>query len=289
MANILITGAGSGLGRLTVDALLTAGHTVAGSLRDVDGRNRDVARELTDLGVTVVEIDVTDDTSVENGIATAVSALGHLDVVINNAGLGALGLLESYTTEQVQRVFDVNVFGVHRVTRAALPHFKSRRDGLFITVSSLTARLSLPFQGPYGASKWAAEALTELTRVEVAQHGIETVIVEPGGMPTQFLDKLLTGAEPERTADYGDVEKLPTQFLAAFESTFAANPAQSPHLVADAILDLIARPKGRRPFRTVVDEMGLGALVRPSNQDFEELNGKVYDMFEISHLREVTA
>lgn len=289
MSHVLLTGAGSGFGRLTVDALLAAGHTVAGSMRDIAGRNREVAEELTARGVTVLEIDVTDDTSVEQGVAEAISALGGIDVVVNNAGLGALGLQEGFTSEDWKQVFDVNVFGVQRINRAVVPHMKERGSGLLVQVSSLTGRLAIPFQGPYSPSKWAVEALAELYRVELSQLGIESVIVEPGGMPTEFIGRLLAPSDPDRLTGYGDVAAMPGGFLDAFESTFAANPAQDPQLVADAIVRLVGLPHGERPFRTVVDEMGLGALVAPYNEHLEKLTHDIYGMFQISHLLQVKA
>jgi NAD(P)-dependent dehydrogenase (short-subunit alcohol dehydrogenase family) len=287
LSNVLITGAGSGFGRLTVDALLAAGHTVAGSMRDINGRNRDVAAALTAQGVLVVEIDVTDDNSVENGVNQVITTLGTLDVVINNAGLGALGLQEGFTSDDFKRVFDVNVFGVQRIDRAVIPHMKARGTGLLIQIASLTGRLSIPFQGPYSPSKWAVEALAELYRVELSQHGIESAIVEPGGMPTEFLGRLISPSDPDRLADYGDVAELPIGFLNSFEATFAANPEQDPKLVADAIVDLIALPHGERPFRTVVDKMGLGDLVAPYNDHLESLTQNIYTMFQIQHLLHV--
>jgi NAD(P)-dependent dehydrogenase (short-subunit alcohol dehydrogenase family) len=284
MSNVFITGAASGFGRLTVDALLSAGHTVAGSMRDTRGRNSDAAAALTDRGVSVFEVDVTDDDSVSAGVDDVIAALGTVDVVINNAGVGALGLQEGFTSDDFKRVFDVNVFGVQRINRAVIPHMKARRSGLLIQIASLTGRLSIPFQGPYSPSKWAVEALAELYRVELSQHGIESAIVEPGGMPTEFLGRLLAPSDPSRLADYGDVAELPAGFLNSFETTFAANPAQKPQLVADAVVDLIALPRGERPFRTVVDRMGLGDLVAPYNEHLESLTQSIYSMFQIQHL-----
>ncbi|GLY29256.1 SDR family oxidoreductase [Kineosporia sp. NBRC 101731] len=284
MSTVLITGAATGFARLAVESLLDAGHTVAATMRDVTGRNQQAAGELAAQDVTVIELDVTDEDSVQRGVARAIAELGHIDVVVNNAGLGALDLLEGFTTEDLQKVFDVNVFGVHRVNRAIIPHMKARRSGLLVLISSLTSRLAIPFQGPYGASKAAAENFAELYRAELSQLGIESAIIEPGGMPTEFIGKLSGPSEPERLGDYGDVAALPAGFLQAFESTFAANPAQSPRLVADAIVDLINLPHGERPFRTVVDRMGLGDLVQPQNERMEALNQQLYDMFQISHL-----
>ena len=117
MANILVTGSSKGFGRLIVETLLKDGHRVVAAMRDVEGKNRDVARELKAAGAVPVEMDVTD----EAGVNRAVASAGALDVVVNNAGIGTLGLQENFTPEDWKKIFDVNVFGVQRVNRAALP------------------------------------------------------------------------------------------------------------------------------------------------------------------------
>lgn len=281
---VLVTGVGGGLGALTVRSLVAAGHTVVGSMRDVDGRNHDAAERLTALGAYVVQIDVTDDASTERGVQEAAAKAGPIDVLVNNAGLGALGLAEAFTPEDFKRVFDVNVFGVQRMNRAVLPSMKQRGSGLLLTVTSLTGRLSLPFQGPYSCSKWAVEALAELYRVEGSQLGIESCIIEPGGLPTEFIDKLAQPTDTARAASYGDIALLPAGFLKSFRDVFAANPSQDPQLVADAVVRLVETPHGERPFRTIVDAMGLGDRVAPYNEHLEEIMTEVYSTFGIPRL-----
>lgn len=285
--NVLITGAGGGFGKLTVTALINAGHSVVASLRDVSGRNRQAAIELKQLGAKIVEIDVTIDESVEAGVADAISQIGSIDVLINNAGLGALGIQEAYTPDDWKKIFEINVFGVQRMTRAVLPHMKKQGNGLLILISSLTARLSIPFQGPYGPSKWAAEALAESYRIEVAQFGIESCIVEPGGFPTTFIYGLAQPEDKARLEDYGEVGKMPGGFLNMFEDVFAANPAQNPSKVAEAISELINMPHGERPIRTIVDYMLMGPLVKPLNELLEKSNNEVYNSFQIRQLTTV--
>jgi len=126
---ILITGASSGFGLDTAETLGLAGHRVFASMRDVDGRNRPHADALRAKGINVVEIDVTDDTSVQKGVGSVLAEGGPLDVVINNAGLGSLNVTETFTTDQLRELFDVNVFGVQRVLRAVLPTLRSQREG----------------------------------------------------------------------------------------------------------------------------------------------------------------
>lgn len=281
---VLVTGVGGGLGALMVESLLTAGHTVIGSMRDIGNRNRGATERLSALGALVVEIDVTDDASTERGVQEVTAKAGPIDVLVNNAGLGALGLAEAFTPTDFKRVFDVNVFGVQRMNRAVMPTMKERGSGLLITITSLTGRLSLPFQGPYSCSKWAAEALAELYRVEGSQLGIESCIVEPGGLPTEFIDKLSQPSDSARADTYGVIAALPAGFLKIFRDVFAANPTQDPQLVADAVLRLVETPHGERPFRTIVDHMGLGDQVAPYNDHLEKMMDEVYTTFGIPEL-----
>lgn len=288
MSNVLVTGATSGLGRRTVVALMGAGHTVVGSMREPSGRNKAVAETLVARGMLPVQFDVTDDSSVDRGIHRAIEAVGHIDVVVNNAGQSAVGLQESYTPDDWQRIFDVNVIGVQRVNRAVLPHFKARGTGLLIQISSVVGRVAIPFQGPYSAAKAAVEMLAEVYRAELSQLGIESVIVEPGAMPTEALEKLFAPSDPDRSHGYGQVGELPAGFVAGIAGAFAAHPEQDPQLVADAIVDLIARPAGQRPLRTIVDRLGLGDAIAAYNEHLESVTREVYSMFHIDHLLDVT-
>ncbi|MDN5284246.1 MAG: family oxidoreductase [Mucilaginibacter sp.] len=287
LKNVLITGAAGGFGMVTIEALLQEGHTITGAMRDPGGRNKEVAEILGNKGVYVVEIDVTNDESVVEGIRKAAAQMGSIDILINNAGLGAGGIQEAFTADDWKKVFDVNVFGVQRMTRAVLPFMKQQQQGLLMLISSLSARLSVPFQGPYSPSKWAAEALAESYRTEVSNLGIESCIIEPGAFPTQFIGSLLQPSENERSLDYGAIKNLPGALLASIESVFKANPDQSLELVSNAIIKLIKMPHGTRPMRTEVDSMFMGDLVAPLNQQLEEANKKLYEAFQMDHLIKV--
>ena len=122
----------------------------------------------------------------------AVDQAGGLDVVINNAGVGVLGLQEAFTIDDWQKLFDINVFGVQRVNRAVIPGMRARGSGLLIQVASILGRMTIPFYGPYNASKWALEALSENYRTELSGFGVDCCIVEPGGYPTNFMANLMT-------------------------------------------------------------------------------------------------
>jgi NAD(P)-dependent dehydrogenase (short-subunit alcohol dehydrogenase family) len=276
---VLITGASGGFGKLSVHSLLSHGHLVAASMRNVDGKNKGIAQELKKAGAEIVEIDVTDEHSVTAGVQKATELLGGLDVVINNAGVGVIGMQEHFTTEDFQKLFDINVFGVQRVNRAALPTLRAQKSGLLVHISSLLGRITMPFYGPYNASKWAMEALAENYRVELSGFGIDSVIVEPGGYPTSFMDALMKPSDQSRDEAYGDFLHAPQQMFDGFEEALKSNPAQNPQDVADALVKLVNTPAGERPFRTVVDKMGMGDAIHPYNEQLEQVTSGIYQAF----------
>jgi NAD(P)-dependent dehydrogenase (short-subunit alcohol dehydrogenase family) len=287
LKNVLITGAAGGFGTVIIEALLNEGYTVTGTLRDAAGRNKQVADKLKQDGVFVVEIDVTDEDSVIEGVGRAAAQMGSIDILINNAGIGTVGIQESFNTDDWKKVFDVNVFGVQRMTRAVLPFMKKNQQGLLLLISSLSARLAVPFPGPYCPSKWAAEALAESYRTEVSNLGIETCIIEPGAFPTQFIGSLHQPSDPERTLDYGPIKDLPAAMLASIDAVFAANPEQHPDMVSNAVINLLKLPHGSRPVRTEVDAMFMGELVTPLNQQLDAANERLYEAFQMTHLTKV--
>lgn len=279
MSKIFITGANGGFGLLTVHSLLQKGHHVAATVRQTKTKNKDNAGELAQAGAVVIDLDVTDDESVNAGVTQAIDHLGGLDVVINNAGVGVLGIQEQFTTEDFKRLFDVNVFGVQRVNRASLPYLRKQGSGLLIHVSSLLGRIAFPFYGPYNASKWALEALAENYRVELSAFGVDSCIVEPGGYPTSFMNSLMKPSDRSQHESYGDMAHAPLQMFENFEGALAGNPAQNPQDVADAIVHLIETPASQRPMRTVVDKMGMGTHIDPYNQTLAQIHEGLYNAF----------
>ena len=256
---ILVTGASSGLGRLTSETLARRGHRVFASMRDVDGSNAGAAAGLRAIaqqeGVSleIIELDVTSDTSVDEAVAAVVDHAGSIDVVVNNAGVMAVGLDEAFTVEEMRRLFDVNVFGPQRVIRAVLPHMRSRGEGLLIAVSSNMAQITFPFAGMYTATKRALEGLAESYRYQLSPLGIDSVIVEPGGYPTPLYARLVYPTDEERVSSYGELAEMPGQVFGGFADQLQGPDGPDPQDVADAIADLIETPAGQRPVRTVVD------------------------------------
>jgi len=281
---ILVTGANGEFGKLTVKKLLNDGRIVVASMRDPEGRNKSSANELQSAGANIVEIDVTDDSSVIQGITIAIEMAGGLDVVVNNAGIGAFGIQETFTDEDWKKLFDVNVFGVQRINRAILPYMRERKSGLLIHISSLIGRMVLPFWGPYSASKWALEALAETYRVELSKYGIESCIIEPGAYPTTFFEGLMEPDDQSRNHSYGDFDQVAKAFFNDFGNALDSNAEQNSQNVADAVSILINTPAGQRKFRTVVDQMGMGEHIEGYNNQHEQLTSEIFNTFGIKKM-----
>ena len=281
---ILITGTSSGFGLMMVKSLLEKGHEVIATMRGVQGKNQKVSQELAALGAKIVELDVTSDASVEQAINNAISEVGKIDAVINNAGVGVLGFQESFTVDDFRHLFEINVFGVQRVLRAIIPHFRENKSGTIINVSSLLGRMTIPYYGPYNASKWALEAITENYRTELSQFGIEVSLVEPGGFPTNFMDRLMKPSDESRNEAYQSVEPAPQTFFDNFEQALASNPVQNPQLVADTVVNVIEAPKGEKKFRNIVDKMGMGDHLENYNDSLNQITSGIYGAFGIDHL-----
>lgn len=276
---ILITGSSAGFGLLTVKTLLKDGHQVAASMRSPEGRNKEVAQELSKLGAKIVDIDVTDENSINKGVQKATQEMGGLDVVINNAGVGVHGLQENFTVEDFKKVFDINVFGVQRMSRAVLPLFRENKSGLILNVSSLLGRMTIPFYGPYNASKWAVEAMSENYRWELTPFNVDVVMVEPGGYPTTFSDRLIYPSDTSRNASYGDMAHAPKAALEGFGQALASNRDQNPQDVADTILEVVNTPQGKRRIRYISDKMGMGAALAGYNDQLNGITKNIFDAF----------
>lgn len=287
MSKVLITGASGGFGKLTVLTLLKQGHQVVATMRNPQGKNNEVATELKNAGASIIELDVTDTDNVNSGVQQAIDAMDGLEIVINNAGRGVSGMQEHFTPEDLQEILEVNVVGVHRVNRAALPFLRKQGSGVLIHISSLLGRIALPFYGPYQSAKWAVEAMAENYRVELSGFGVQSLIVEPGGFPTTFMTSLMTPSDHSRNDSYGEFMKVPGMAAAGFEEQLKNTPEQNPQAVADAISHLISLPPGERPFRTIVDFMPWKDGIQNYNEQFEQLTKSIYSAFGMENMLKV--
>jgi NAD(P)-dependent dehydrogenase (short-subunit alcohol dehydrogenase family) len=291
---ILVTGAAAGFGSLITRSLVAAGHTVFASMRDPQGRNRPKAEALEAFArgkagaLHVLELDVASETSVDAAVRKAVGIGGGLDVVVNNAGVGhGLGTYaEAVSMEQFQRSFDINVFGVQRVTRAALPALRKSGRALIVNISSVMGRVVLPYSATYTATKYAVEGLSESYRYELSGVGVEVVIVEPGGFPTEFFSSMEGPADAERLAGYGPLADVPAKLYGGFGEMIHGANAPDPQAVADAVLRVVDLPSGTRPLRVVVDPLMGGAAPEAVNKTG---TGVQADLFEAMGQKDLLA
>jgi NAD(P)-dependent dehydrogenase (short-subunit alcohol dehydrogenase family) len=264
---VLVTGASSGFGAMTVRALAQAGHSVWAGMRATTGRNAPAVADLAafagEHGVELraVELDVSDQASVDVGVATVLDADGHLDVVVHNAGHMVLGPTEAFRPEQLAAAYDVNVLSTQRVNRAVLPSMRARGEGLLVWVGSSSARGGTPpYLAPYFAAKAAEDSLAVSYAAELARFGIETTIVVPGSFTTgtnhfanagHAADEAVAAAYEERYA--GLMDQVGARL--AELSPPDADPAE----VARQIVAAVDAPRGSRPYRVHIDPANDGA------------------------------
>lgn len=267
---ILITGASSGFGRLTAEALAKAGHTVYASMRNTASRNAEVVAQMAafarthDADLRTVELDVQSQPSIDDAVASILAATGRIDVLMHNAGHMAFGPAEAFTPEQFAQLYDINVLSTQRVNRAVLPHLRRQKQGLLVWVSSSSsAGGTPPYLAPYFAAKAAMDAIAVQYARELSRWGIETSIIVPGAFTSGTNHFAHTGL-PADTARAEEYESGPYPgFGDEIQHAFAGivPPDADAGQVADAIVDVVNAPFGKRPFRVHVDPTQDGADV----------------------------
>ena len=264
---VIVTGASSGFGAMTVRRLADAGHRVYAGMRDSTGRNAPAAEDARSYarshGVDLrpLELDLSVQPSVDAGVAAVLEESGQVDVVVHNAGHMVLGPTEAFTVEQLAEVYDANVLTTQRLNRAVLPHLRARGSGLLVWVGSTSTRGGTPpYLAPYFAAKAAEDSLAVSYAAELTRFGIDTVIVVPGSFTTgtnhfahagYAADSSVAAAYDERYA--GLVDQVG-------ERLAALAPADAdPGRVAVEIARVVDLPAGRRPFRVHIDPADDGA------------------------------
>jgi NAD(P)-dependent dehydrogenase (short-subunit alcohol dehydrogenase family) len=210
----VVTGANSGIGRAIAIYLAGQGHEVYGTVRDTDraGKLQSMAGEAA-VEVQLVVVDVADDESVRRGLADVLDRAGHVDVLVNNAGVGGNAVVEEASPGQILDVTNVNVCGAVRCMQAVLPGMRARRHGAIINVTSVAGCVGVIAQAPYVASKWAFEGLSEELALELAPFGIRVAIVEPGVTKSAIFAKNVDA--PNATGAYDDQYQRMFDFYAA--------------------------------------------------------------------------
>jgi NAD(P)-dependent dehydrogenase (short-subunit alcohol dehydrogenase family) len=234
----LVTGASSGIGEATALQLAELGYTVYAGARRIDRMS-----DLAARGIRTKSVDVTEDGSMVALVETIIADTGRIDALINNAGYGMYGALEDVPIEEARRQFEVNVFGLARLTQLVLPHMRSQRDGYIVNISSMGGKIWEPLGSWYHASKFAVEGLSDSLRVEVAEFGIKVVIIEPGTIRSEWADIAANQLEAtSANTPYARQAKLVAAGLRAAERLFIA---AGPEVVAEVIGKAVQDPKPR--------------------------------------------
>jgi short-subunit dehydrogenase len=230
----LVTGASSGIGRVTTQALRQAGYRVFGTSRKTGAKSA--------AGVTMLVCDVTDDASVQTMVAELLKQAGRIDLLVNNAGIGLLGGAEESSTAQAQRLFDVNVFGITRVTNAVLPTMRNQGKGRIVNISSILGLIPSPYNALYASTKHAVEGYSESLDHELRTLGIRVVLVEPGVTRTAFEENLVRADRP--LPIYEAVRQRQEALMRDWVAT-----GDAPEVVADTVVKAatVAVPKRRYP------------------------------------------
>jgi NAD(P)-dependent dehydrogenase (short-subunit alcohol dehydrogenase family) len=267
---VIVTGASSGFGRLSANAVAQSGHTVYASMRETSGRNAPHVAELqkfakdNKIDLRAIELDVQSQESVDRAVTKIISAHGDIDVVVHNAGHMDFGPAEAFTPEQLAEIYDINVLSTQRVNRAALPHMRKQRSGLLVWVSSSSvAGGTPPYLSPYFAAKAGMDAIAVSYARELALWGIETSIVVPGAFTggTNHFAHAGRPADTARVAEYnaGPYANYTNKIMKAFATIVPADADAA--AVGDAIAKIIDMPFGKRPFRVHIDPTHDGAEV----------------------------
>jgi NAD(P)-dependent dehydrogenase (short-subunit alcohol dehydrogenase family) len=266
---ILITGASGGFGALTARALADAGHTVYAGMRNIAERNQQAAADARayatehDVVLRPVEMDVVVQDSIDRAVATVLEEAGRIDVLLHNAGHMMIGPTEAFRPEQLAELYDTNVLSTQRVNRAVLPHLRAQRDGLVLWMSSTSCRGGTPpYLAPYFAAKAGMDSLAVSYAAELARFGVDTSIVVPGSFTvgTNHFAHAGHASDTEVSEAYEEKYAGLVDQVAGRLAKLAPDD-QDPGDVSRAVVDLVAMPKGKRPFRVHIDPADDGAEV----------------------------
>ena len=238
MPTVLVTGASSGIGKHTAQKLLTEGYTVY-----VPARGVDQMQDLAALGPHPLAMDVTDEAQVEAGINQIEAAHGGVDVLINNAGFGLYGAVEDTSIDDARYQFEVNLFGLARVTKRVLPWMRAQKSGRIVNISSMGGKMYTPLGAWYHATKHALEGWSDCLRLELAPHGIHVIIIEPGAIATAFGD-VVTKPMLERSGS-GPYAELAAKTARATTNAYEKGDSSPPDVISDLIASALRAPTPR--------------------------------------------
>lgn len=248
---ILLTGASSGIGFNTAKMLATQGHKVYGAARRIEK-----IEPLAPLGVVAIKMDVTDQASMEAGVKQVIAAEGHIDVLVNNAGYGYFGAIETVSMEDARRQIEVNVFGLAALTRLVLPYMRERRSGRIINIASVAGKSVFQFGGWYHVSKYSVEALSDALRIEMKAFGVDVCIIEPGIIKTDW--GIIAADHLEESSRGTAYEKAANGQAAMMRKIYTGNFNSDPTVISRAISHAV---NSRRPRTRYTTGLGSRAAV----------------------------
>ena len=268
MKSIIITGCSSGFGLLMTKQLATEGNMVYATMRNVKTSNYKAAEELNawakenKANIIITELDVSNEQSIQIAIAEIARLCnGKIDVLINNAGFGSIGLVEEFDVQQKRDLFETMVFGPDNLIRAVLPYMHQHKSGLLILIASRMSAFQLPFMGMYSAAKAAIHSIAKSYSYELKHLCIDSVVLQAGSFPTAIASKYLTAEKEEVAKNYGDwYVKAKNKIIDLFTKH---NQPQSVQLLTDLVSTIINTPQGKRK---MVYPVGLGVLEAPINE-----------------------
>jgi NAD(P)-dependent dehydrogenase (short-subunit alcohol dehydrogenase family) len=236
----LITGGSSGIGEATAVELRELGYTTYAAARRVQRMEH-----LTKAGIRPLEMDVTDEESMQSGVRRILAEEGRIDVLINNAGYGSYGALEDVPLAEARYQFEVNVFGAAKLTQLVLPHMRAQRSGTIVNITSMGGKIYTPLGGWYHATKFALEALSDCLRMEVKPFGINVAVIEPGGIRTEW--PAIAAGKLREASSGGAYAKQSDAVACSLTSGATARRSSPPTLIADTIAKAVTarRPKTR--------------------------------------------
>jgi len=233
----LITGASSGMGKDFSLRLLDEGYIVYGAARRIERMS-----DIKDAGGHAIKLDITDDSSIVSAVDQIINEQGRIDILINNAGYGSYGAIEDVPIKEAKRQFEVNIFGLARLTQLVLPHMRKNHFGKIINISSIGGKVFAPIGGWYHATKHALEGLSDCLRFETKQFGIDVIIIEPGGVETEWSDIALNSAmEHSGSSVYSETAKGLQKLFGTFKKQ------ASPKVITKVVVKALRtkKPKAR--------------------------------------------
>jgi NAD(P)-dependent dehydrogenase (short-subunit alcohol dehydrogenase family) len=235
---VLITGASSGIGKEAARTLKKAGSVVYGV-----ARRSEMMKDLESDGIRVLQLDLTDEDSVEACVKSIIEREGRIDILVNNAGYGSYGAIEDIPISEARRQFEVNLFGLARLTQAVLPSMRAKRFGRIVNISSIAGKIYTPFGGWYHATKFALEGFSDCLRLEVEPFGINVVVVEPGGIKTEW--GTIAAEHLRKTSGSGAYAEAANKAANSMRRRYQGDRLSPPSLIADVILEAVVARKPR--------------------------------------------